>query len=364
MKNIAILIFLINQLCYSSNTPEISILTCSPGDEIYSVFGHSAVRILDKDRSLDLVYNFGMFDFESPNFTFKFVKGKLVYFLGVQKTEDFIGLYTDENRLVIEQQLNLTEKDKKELIAKLNFLYRPENRAYYYSFLEKNCSTEIRDLLKELGVNFSNQILETSHRELINSHLDENLWLRFGTNLMLGKSLDNNSDKYQSTFLPIHLKKEIGNSYLNGIPLVKSERALNTIKKKNKENLQNWFSPVVIFSILFFIFLFRFPQSAEITIIFLIGGVGVVLSLMWLFSDHPEVRDNFNVLWCNPLYLMYIPLMIKNKRNIILAVVLLMTLLSTFLIWIFNIQTFDIAIIPVLLILGLLNYTQIRRKWL
>lgn len=211
-------------------------------------------------------------------------------------------------------------------------------------------------------MNFSNRVLEESHRELINSHLNENLWLRFGTNLMLGKLLDNNSDKYQSTFLPIYLKEEIGNSYLNGIPLVKSEQALNTINKKNIGNFQNWISPVVTFSILFLIFLFWFPRSVELTVISLIGGIGLVLSLMWLFSDHPEVRDNFNILWCNPLYLMYIPLMIKDKSNFTLALVLLLTLLCTPLVWILKIQTFDIAIIPVLLILGLVNYKQIRRK--
>ncbi len=352
---------MISQFCYSRNPPEISILTCSPGDEVYSVFGHSAIRIKDKDQSIDLVYNFGMFDFDSPNFTLKFIKGKLMYYLGIQKTEDFIEQYTKENRLVIEQKLNLSEKENSELITKLNFLYRPENRQYLYSFLEKNCSTEIRDLLSEIGVNFPKEELVVSHRELINYHLADHLWLRFGTDLMLGKPLDQNSNKFESTFLPIYLKEEINNSQLNGRPLVASELPLNTIEKKNNGNLQVWYSPIVIFSLLFLIFLFWFPRPAELTVIVIVGGIGLVLSLMWLFSDHPEVRDNLNILWCNPLYLLYIPFMINNKSNIILSSILLASLLSTIFIWLINLQSFNIAIIPVLLILGILNYKQLRR---
>lgn len=361
MKNLLFIIFFISQACYSNNTPEISILTCSPGDEVYSVFGHSAIRIKDKDRSLDLVYNFGMFDFESPNFTLKFIRGKLEYYLGIQKTTDFIEQYTNENRLVLEQKLRLTDNEKKQLIAKLNFLYRPENRKYFYSFLEKNCSTEIRDLLAEIGVNFSTEDLEKTNRELINSHLEKNLWLRFGTDLMLGKSLDRNADRFKSAFLPIFLKEEIGTSLLNGRELVQSKHTLNSIGKSNKSDFQDWLSPVLIFSLLFLVFLFWSSKPADLVVCFVIGTIGLVLSLMWLFSEHPEVKYNFNVIWCNPLYLVYIPLMIRNKSNFILPYVLMMTILSTFLIWIFEIQSFDIAIIPILLILGVLNYRGTMR---
>ena len=352
---------MISQFCYSENTPEISILTCSPGDEVYSVFGHSAIRIKDENQSLDLVYNFGMFDFESPNFTFKFIKGKLMYYLGVQKTEDFIEQYTNENRLVTEQKLILSEKQKNEIITKLNFLYKPENRKYYYSFLEKNCSTEIRDLLRDIDDNLPKEDLGVSYRELINNHLTNHLWLRFGTNLMLGNSLDRNSNSFGSMFLPINLKEEISNSYLNGRPLVKSEQILNRIEKKKIGDFKYWFSPIVTFSLIFLLFLFWFPRQIELTVIVINGGIGLVISLMWLFSDHPEVRDNLNILWCNPLYLLYIPSAVKNKANIVLTFVLVTSLLSTVLVWLINLQSFDIAIIPILLILGILNYKRIRR---
>ncbi|MDT0651212.1 Lnb N-terminal periplasmic domain-containing protein [Autumnicola edwardsiae] len=362
MKNILFIIFLISQSSYSDNHLEISILTCSPGDEVYSVFGHSAIRIKDKDQSLDLVYNFGMFDFKSPNFTFKFIRGKLKYYLGIQKTEDFLEQYTRENRLVLEQKLNLSEKQEIQLLTKLNYLYKPENRQYYYSFLKKNCSTEIRDLLSEIGVNFPKENLEVSYRQLINYHLADHLWLRFGINLVLGKSIDQNANKFESTFLPIYLKEEISDSQLNGRPLVKLEQTLNTVENRNKRSPQYWFSPILIFSLLFLLFLFCFPRPAQIAVIVLIGGAGLVLSLMWLFSDHPEVRNNLNILWCNPLYLLYLPLMIKNKSSILLAFLLMALLFSTIIIWLIDLQIFDTAIIPILLILGILNYKQIRKS--
>jgi hypothetical protein len=93
------LIFLISQLSYANDNIEISILTCLPGQEVYSVFGHSAIRVVDKEKSIDEIYNFGMFDFDTPHFEYKYLKGKLKYYRGKQKTSDFIDLYTNEKRL-------------------------------------------------------------------------------------------------------------------------------------------------------------------------------------------------------------------------------------------------------------------------
>jgi hypothetical protein len=118
---------------------------------------------------------------------------------------------------------------------------------------------------------------------------------------------------------------------------------------------------MIIFSLFLLIFLFWFPRPAELFFCFITGVIGLVLILMWVFSEHPEVKYNFNIIWCNPLYLVYIPLAIKNQSTIILAFVLFMTILSTFFIWIFNLQLFDIAIIPVLTILGLINFRRITR---
>tara|TARA_R100000935_G_scaffold1440_5_gene4698 strand:+ start:20658 stop:21755 length:1098 start_codon:yes stop_codon:yes gene_type:complete len=358
LRKLIILIFLITQFCFSQNTPEISILTCSPGEEVYSVFGHSAIRIADKDR--DIIYNFGMFDFDTPNFTLKFISGRLKYQLGIQKTDNFIKLYSSENRRVSEQKLKLNQHEKKELIEKLNFFYRPENRYYTYSFLEKNCSTEIRDLLIEKGVKFSNIKLEKSNRDLINSHLKTKPWLRFGTNLMLGKSLDKNTTSFQSMFLPKYLEREINNSTLNGQKLVKSEKFLNKFLNKEESELYKWTSPIVIFSILLILYFITLYKPLEMIFNFSIGTIGIILLIMWIFSEHPEVKNNLNILWANPLYLLYIPLNNKQQLKKNLAYILIAMMVISVLIWLTDYQSFDIGIIPVLLILTIMNLRYIK----
>lgn len=359
-KLIFILIFFVSQLCSAKDSIEISILTCSPGNEIYSAFGHSAIRIFDKENGIDKVYNFGMFDFDTPNFTLKFIKGKLKYRLGVHQTEDFINEYTRENRTVIEQKLNLDKQEKNEFLGKLNFLYRPENRYYLYSFLEKNCSTEIRDLLLEVGVKFPDHKIKKTNRELINSYLGEKLWLRFGINLMLGKSLDKKTNTLQSMFLPKFLKKQVGNSFLQGKKLVKSEQVLNDVLVKDKFNIFNWFSPVVVFTLLLLIILYWLPKPIVLMICFSIGVLGSLLSIIWIFSEHPEVKFNMNIIWCNPLYLVYIPYIIKNKSNKTLASILLVSVFVSIFIWLFGVQMFDFAVVPILFILGVINLKQLN----
>jgi hypothetical protein len=361
LKNILLAILLISQLSYANDTIEISVLTCSVGQEVYSVFGHSAIRVVDKENNIDKVYNFGMFDFETPNFEYKYLKGKLKYHIGIQETEDFIRIYTSEKRLVTEQILNLNTQEKRNILNKLHFLYKPENRFYIYSFLEKNCSTELRDLLSHVGVNFQNQELKKSNRDLINSYLNEMPWLKLGINMVLGKSLDKNSTHSQSMFLPEFLKKEINASTLNGKKLVKSNENLNSIESKKVFNIQQIFSPLIIFSLLALFILFWFPTSIRIITSFSIGLIGLFILVLWIFSGHEEVKSNLNIIWCNPLYLFYIPLLIKNKTNKILSLTLMGTLGISVLIWIFNLQSFDISIFPILTILGILNFKEMKK---
>lgn len=362
LKNTIFIIFLFSHLSYANDKIEISILTCSPGQEAYSVFGHTSIRVVDQKNDIDEVYNFGMFDFNTPNFEYKYLKGKLKYHLGVQKTEDFIKIYTHEKRLVSEQTLNLTVNEKKKILNRLKFLYKPENRFYLYTFLEKNCSTETRDLLNYIGTDFQNQELKKSNRTLINSYLPKMPWLKLGVNLVLGKSLDDNSTRNQSMFLPDYLKKEIDYATLKGRKLVKSEQKLNSLENMGKFNFQQTFSPLLLFSLLALLFLFWFPTSVKIIISLGIGIMGLFILALWMFSGHEEVKVNLNIIWCNPLYLFYIPLLIKDKGNNLLSLLLIVTLMGSLFIWVFKVQVFDISIVPILIILGILNFKEIRKE--
>lgn len=363
MKKILLTLLLLGQLSYVNGQTEISILTCSPGQEVYSVFGHTAIRIFDRENNIDEVYNFGMFDFDTPNFEYKYLKGRLEYFRGVQKMDNFIKIYTQEERLITEQVLDLNELEKKKIINRLKFLYKPENQFYLYSFLEKNCSTETRDLLKYVGLDFKNQELEESNRALINSFLNEMPWLKLGINLVLGKSLDKNSTRNQSMFLPDYLKKEIDDATLSDSKIVRHEQNLNTIQKSKNVSLERVFSPVLLFSLIALITFFWFPTQIRLIISLLIGITGSFILVLWMFSGHEEVKNNLNILWCNPLYFIYIPLIIKNKSNKILSFLLLGAIVTSVLIWILEVQVFDISIIPILTILGILNFKELKKGY-
>lgn len=349
-------LLLISKVTLSQDRFDISILTCSPGTEVYSVFGHSSIRVVDRLNKTDQVYNFGIFDFDTPNFAYKFLKGKLQYKLGIRPTPSFINVYASENRFVSEQVLNLTEEEEITIVRRLNYLYLPENRFYYYSFLNRNCSTELRDLLLLIGVDFADDELPKSNRELLSPYLTDVPWLRLGVNMLLGMRMDTNSNRPQSTFLPDYLRDEVDAAKLNGNRIISNEQKLNELPDDTGIKYQRIFSPIRVFSLLCIILLFWNPKGIRIALSALFGISGVIIGLLWIFSGHPEIRNNLDVLWCNPLYLLYIPMLIRNKHSKLLSYTLLTCLALTALIWLVGIQKFDIAVIPLMLILGLVNY--------
>lgn len=341
------------KLFYGS--PEISVLTCSPGNEIYSVFGHSAIRVTDNEKGIDDIYNFGMFDFDTPHFVLKFVKKELYYFLDIQRPQSFIAEYTASNRKVVEQRLHLTETQKTYIMGRLEFLYRPENRYYLYAFLEENCSTAIRDLLLEAGVPLTIRPIEKTNRELIEDHLTHKPWLRLGINMVLGKTLDKPNDNFKSMFLPEYLYRELNGITNAAQPLVGSIISLNDIDLSGQEKSTPFIKPFTLFIIILLVVLLWNSKPVAITLYTCIAVVGLVLTAMMLFSAHAEVKWNFNILWCNPLYLIYIPFLIRNKAEILFPVFFILTIVATLIIWIFNIQQFDWALLPLWISLILLH---------
>ncbi|OEK00926.1 hypothetical protein BFP97_05100 [Roseivirga sp. 4D4] len=319
------------------------------------------MRVIDRQNDTDQVYNFGIFDFDTPNFAYKFLKGKLQYQLGIVPTPYFVQTYTSENRLVSEQVLELTDEEEIAIVRRLNYLYLPENRFYYYSFLNRNCSTELRDLLSGIDAVFSKDTLEASNRDLINPYLERTPWLRLGVNMLLGKMMDSNSNRFQSAFLPISFEEEVDKALLHNKGMVIGENNLNPLPEDLGTSYQKIFSPLKVFSVLLVILLFWSPKPVKVMLCLIIGAVGVLLGLLWIFSGHPEIRNNLDILWCNPLYLLYIPLLIRNKVSKLLTYTLSGSLILTIIVWLSGIQQFDIAVIPLMLILGLVNFKSLTR---
>ncbi|MFA5641743.1 MAG: DUF4105 domain-containing protein, partial [Bacteroidales bacterium] len=302
----------------ANDRAEVSLLTCEAGSELYSTFGHSALRVYYPQQDKDIVFNFGLFDFSTPYFYTKFIRGKLKYMLGIQYMEDFMHQFEWEGRSVKEQRLNLTDEQTAELIERLSFLYLPQNRYYFYSFLHKNCTSELRDLIFPLIENATSEFKEDSaaitYRELLNGYIEG--WAKFGINLILGSSLDKTINSYESMFLPENLYMGValvqnGESPLanKGIYLYKSEKS-----GRDSTLWKLLVSPFFIFSLLFAGMLFlaikqyRRGMSKTFSILnnvflLLVSLLGVVITVIILITEHTELYNNYNLLWCNPLFL-------------------------------------------------------------
>lgn len=363
-------IFFVNSNYLQANEqPRISLLTCDSGNELYSTFGHSALRVYYPESGRDLVFNFGLFDFNAPHFYTKFVRGKLQYMLGIQYMDDFIEQFKWEGRGVKEQILNLTGQQTTELIDRLSFLYLPQNRYYYYSFLHKNCTSELRDIIFPLVQNASEQFKEESvkitYRALLNNYIDG--WTKFGINLLLGSSLDKTISKYESMFLPENLYD--GTALLkNGdaalvsqdIQLYKSEP-----EKMSSLFLYQLLSPLVVFSIVFILMVFvlfkKIKSKRRIYTIYhnsylgVVSFLGLVITIVILITEHTELYSNYNLLWCNPLFFTVLISALNKwkKTERLLSAISLVFLASLLVVWALKIQYAEPAFYPIVATLAI-----------
>ncbi|MBK6565927.1 MAG: DUF4105 domain-containing protein [Saprospiraceae bacterium] len=357
------LIILGLQSIYPNNNIRISLLTCSSGQESYESWGHSAIRIIDDDNSCDITYNFGLFNFNAPNFYLKFIQGKLKYQLGIQNTNDFINSYLREDRQVVEQKLNISAESKKRIIEKLENLYKPENRFYYYNFVGKNCTTELRDLIfSNVNTDFNNKPTSKSARIIISEYLTGQPWTKFGINLIMGSKVDRGINTYNSMFLPDYLSIELGKINYNGKSLVLNEELFN-LKKTSYKKQPFLLDPTFIFIVLAFVVLFNTSSKLQVMIFILMGIIGLLVMSISVFSHHLELKNNFNLLWCNPLYLISAILLITKshiKVQMYLSILLLSLIISTVIVWIAELQSFENGFLPIALILIIYNLRIVK----
>lgn len=351
-----------------SPAAEISILTIGPGSELYDKFGHNAFRIKDSLSGVDVSFNYGVYDFETPNFYTKFAQGKLLYQLRVDYFHQFYQGYVYENRWVKEQVLNLTHKEKQAISDFLWDNALPENKHYKYDFFFDNCATKIRDVLQEvLGskLEYNDDFItqELSFRDLIQKNLKANTWGSLGIDIALGAVIDQKAKPIEYQFLPQYVHDAAGHAVIqkaNGRePLVKSSKTLfenNPISEKN--NFLT--SPLFIFGILGALILFATYNDyrrktrnrfLDVAIFGFTGAIGVLLLLLWFATDHTATANNYNLLWAFPISLFLTFLIVR--RNIsqklsryVLLLILFLVLLTIH--WITGVQVFAIGLIPLL----------------
>ncbi len=316
-----------------SGLAEISVITCSPGNESYSVYGHSAIRVKDDMVNYDIVFNYGIFDFSAPNFVYRFASGQTDYLLGAYKFEDFIDEYIREKRGVFEQILDFRQEEKQKLFDFLIWNARPENRVYRYNFLYDNCSSRIRDVVK---ANVNGEVIfskKSDHpqtfRQLIKKYHSKLKWLNFGIDLVVCAPADKIATVNEEMFLPDYLMDHFANAEIktgNELrPLVKNSQVIYDAPKSDSNSF-NAFSPFVVFFVLFLVIAFisvKQLRKNKITVwpdylIFGINGfMGVTILWFVIYSEHPAMSPNFNLLWAVPLNLIFaVAWKVKKWRNI------------------------------------------------
>lgn len=244
-----------------SEQSEVSLLTCSPGEDIYRHWGHSALRFHDPLNKIDLVFNYGTFNFNTPNFYTKFIKGKLMYRLAYESYRDFLPEYMRSGQGVTEQKLNLDLETKRKLFAAVIENYKPENRYYHYDFLFDNCSTRIRDIIED---NVEGKIIykentneSKSFWNLLDQFMERSRWVYLGIHLILGSPCDVEATPYQYMFLPDNMMFAFTNATVlnNGerVPLVSHTKEV--LKPTLDYKMTEWYKrPSFIFGVLSLIF--------------------------------------------------------------------------------------------------------------
>ncbi|WP_162794137.1 Lnb N-terminal periplasmic domain-containing protein [Runella rosea] len=318
------LLFTAYSLFAQSLSPDakVSLITVSPGAELYSSFGHNALWVSDPMQGIDKVYNYGTFDFRTEGFYIKFMRGTLPYQLSVSPMYYTMYGAQAENRSVTEQVLNLSQNQKQKLYDYLENNYLPQNRQYAYKFFYDNCATRLRDALKAAcgdSLVFSRNTIEKegmlkSFRWWMNKYLGEKPWAKFGMNLAIGLPSDRKALVQEEMYLPDNLKLHLELATIGGQKAVLEYKSLFT-KLQKEANSNTWemlYSPITIFALLgILILLFTNLQQKKpkVTFLFdkiffgLIGLAGWILLLLWIATDHGVTAWNVNLLWVFPFHL-------------------------------------------------------------
>jgi hypothetical protein len=327
LRVLSILFFtLFGTIATAQLSPEskIFLVTVSPGEELYSGFGHSAVWVLDPESGTDMVFNYGTFDFNTPNFYLKFSAGKLDYMLSAGTIRYMVEGARYENRSVYSQELDLKLEDKNALFAFLVDNLKPENRFYRYDFLFDNCSTRIRDVLESIlgeKLQWNKETQGMTFRAMLESYLDYKRWVSLGFDLGLGVTVDREVTGWEEMFLPLELMDGFDKATLNGKPLVKE--TMTIYQAPDIAQSVGIFTPKNIFwTIVIFGFVLGIRQRKtnihlawfDRSLFFLTGIVGLVVFMLWFFTEHHVTVNNWNIIWANPLHLV-LPFFLFTKKT-------------------------------------------------
>lgn len=346
---------------------EVSVLTFGPGESLNDAFGHNAFRIKDKSKGIDLVYGYGEYDFDAPNFYLKFARGKLNYLISRHNFSNIYYHYTSYNRSIDEQVLNFNLKEKQSLFDFLENNYKPENRRYLYDFFYDNCATKIRDVSETVTNNYINFSLpedfqQKTFRKLIHEHVDRNSWGSLGIDIALGSVIDRNASANEYMFLPKYIHSFFEVAKIGNRDFVKTSSTLYE-RKKGNASFNFLLSPLMILGLIALLILYitykdyknkKRSHWLDVTLFCITGIIGVLLLLLWFATDHTATAHNYNLLWAVPLNIVVIGQLFKKQpknwfRSYLKFLIIMLCLMTLH--WIIGVQVFAIGLVPLLVAL-------------
>ncbi len=305
----------------SADSLEVSLITIGPGSDLYSIYGHTGLRINNITKASDVVYNYGTFDFDEGNFYLKFIRGKLMYRISKSKFTQTIKYYQSQNRSITEQYLDLSTQEKAAISSALYENYKPANRKYLYDFFYDNCSTRIRDMLANNTRDLQWKAITPrfTFRDLLKQYHGGWEWYDFGVDLIVGANADRLMTNTEEMYLPDYLYSQADGAFNEAKPLVSKVNPIHFFIKDNprKERsfINPWSGPVIIalfFVIIQLMLLVLFFMDKPISwakwidgfMLGLFGIAGCIVLFMWFGTDHQSTKHNYNLLWLNPLFLL------------------------------------------------------------
>lgn len=327
----------------AADSLRVSLLTCSPGKEIFELYGHTALRVTNltkesdltqNNRTNDLVFNFGVFSFNQPHFIARFIKGDTDYTMDAVPFDVFLKSYFRDGRHVEEQILNLNQAESHRLLQALMNLWTQENWSYRYNFFKDNCTTRARDIIEQAMDGHivyapSDKNKAISYRSIVHEYTADSPWDEIGQDILLGAEADEPIDGRAQQFVPYHLKKAFSKAKIQRtdgtcLPLVQQE--LQHVSDTAAVPAARHISPTVI-AILWLlitagIVALRWKKKDtgylwfyDALPLLLQGCMGVIIAYLFLFSSHPTVNSNWLLIIFNPIPLLYLPVALTKAKK-------------------------------------------------
>ncbi|MFZ2286938.1 MAG: DUF4105 domain-containing protein [Bacteroidales bacterium] len=318
-----------------ADSTDVYIITCAPGTESYSIYGHTALRITIRGTTFDRAYNWGIFDFSTPNFAYRFAKGRLDYMLGAYSYEDFLREYIAEGRSVWSQKLNLTTAEKEKLFELINENLKPENVKYRYDFFFDNCATRLRDIVAAAATDtvifpVTEKRKQKSFRRLVDPNQKVLPWLDLGADMLLGLQADRKATPSDEMFLPVHLMNNMLKTVIvhDGMeqPLAGPAEVVVDFPVTGKPGAKAWIPQAVFYLLLILVLLITFvfgkPKLEKVTdfaLYFIYSVIAILLVFTNLFSEHDALHFNLLALGINILIPALFIFLFTSKKAVTLS---------------------------------------------